>query len=106
MSRDINARIAYDAYGKTTKNFQGSPMPEFDALPPKIQEAWISASAAVSQPDDRLTDKQFRDQLVIHLIAAHMSSAKSRNADWDSDTIHRSFDIADAATAERARRDR
>jgi hypothetical protein len=45
---DFIARQAYSAYGKTTgfKNFQGNPMPTFDALPAKIQDAWRSASLA------------------------------------------------------------
>ncbi|WP_414755573.1 hypothetical protein [Anabaena sp. CCY 9910] len=43
------AQIAYHAYGKTTdfKNYQGLPMPEFEALPEKIKEAWIAATQAV-----------------------------------------------------------
>lgn len=43
------AKIAYRAYGQTTdfKNYQGLPMPEFDNLPEKIQEAWIAASQAI-----------------------------------------------------------
>lgn len=40
------AKYAYNAYGQTTdfKNFQGNPMPAWDALPPKIQEAWVNAA--------------------------------------------------------------
>jgi hypothetical protein len=43
------ARIAYHAYGKTTsfKDYQGNPMPVWDDLPPKIQEAWANASNAI-----------------------------------------------------------
>ncbi|WP_179066650.1 hypothetical protein [Nostoc sp. C052] len=43
------ARIAYQAYGKTTdfKNYQGLPMPEFKDLPGQIQQAWIAATQAV-----------------------------------------------------------
>lgn len=39
---------AYNAYGAVTdhKNFRGEPMPAFEALPEKIQDAW---RAAVSQ---------------------------------------------------------
>lgn len=42
---------AYDRYGSVTdyKNFQGNPMPKFDELPVKIQEAWFAAV----QPFDR-----------------------------------------------------
>ncbi|MEH1788870.1 MAG: hypothetical protein V7L23_25640 [Nostoc sp.] len=42
-------QIAYRAYGQTTdfKNYQGLPMPEFDDLPEKIQQAWIAASQAI-----------------------------------------------------------
>jgi hypothetical protein len=45
---DFIARQTYAAYGKTTefKNFQGNPMPTFDALPERIQQAWRSASLA------------------------------------------------------------
>lgn len=34
--------IAYSAYGKWVdyKNFQGNPMPKWDTLPIKIQDAW------------------------------------------------------------------
>ena len=44
------AKSAYHAYGGVTdhKNYQGLPMPEWDALPPKIQEAWC---VAVKQVD-------------------------------------------------------
>jgi len=40
------ARDAYHRYGSVTdfKNFRGDTMPEWDALPQKIQEAWIAAS--------------------------------------------------------------
>ena len=33
---------AYQAYGSVTnwKNYKGDPMPTFEALPLKIQEAW------------------------------------------------------------------
>ena len=43
------ARVAYRGYGETTdfKNFQGNPMPEFDALPEKIRQAWANAVLAV-----------------------------------------------------------
>jgi hypothetical protein len=43
---NLLARQAYYAYGSVTdfKNFQGNPMPEWEQLPPKIQEAWGAAS--------------------------------------------------------------
>jgi len=43
------AELAYDAYGRTTdfKNYQGLPMPSFNDLPDKIQEAWCNAVMAV-----------------------------------------------------------
>lgn len=43
------ALIAYTAYGQTTdfKNFQGNPMPAWQDLPDKIQEAWIASVQAV-----------------------------------------------------------
>ena len=39
------AKKAYNAYGGVTdfKNFQGNPMPKWEELPPKIQEAWQAA---------------------------------------------------------------
>ena len=45
------ARDAYRAYGQTTdfKNYQGLPMPEWDALPEKIREAWVNASNAAAR---------------------------------------------------------
>lgn len=41
------AREAYHRYGSVTdfKNFQGNPMPEFDALPDTIKRAWEAAVA-------------------------------------------------------------
>lgn len=51
MSADLDrlARTAYAAYGGTTdhKNYQGLPMPEFDDLGERIQEAWRNAVASV-----------------------------------------------------------
>lgn len=40
------ARAAYQRYGSVTdfKNFQGNPMPAFDALPYPIQCAWAAAA--------------------------------------------------------------
>lgn len=48
------ARIAYDAYGRTTdhKNFRGEPMPEWENLGDRIQQAWVNAAAAVA--DDQI----------------------------------------------------
>jgi len=42
------AKIAYAAYGATTdhKNYQGLPMPEWDALSDTIKAAWIAAATA------------------------------------------------------------
>lgn len=50
MVPDSLARTAYHAYGGVTdwKNYQGNPMPKFDELPAKIQEAWVAFSAKVS----------------------------------------------------------
>lgn len=47
---DAKARKAYAAYGDSTggKNFQGNPMPTFDALPDAIKAAWRAACAAVA----------------------------------------------------------
>jgi len=47
------AKAAYRAYGATTNflNFQGNPMPEWDALPEKIRAAWVAASDAATDFD-------------------------------------------------------
>lgn len=47
---DELARIAYEAYGKTTdfKNYQGLPMPTYDDLTNKIKAAWEAAVTAVA----------------------------------------------------------
>jgi len=39
------ARRSYRAYGEVTdfKNYQGLPMPEWDDLTVKIQQAWVNA---------------------------------------------------------------
>lgn len=46
---ESRARIAYTAYGSVTgfKNFMGDPMPEFDALPERIREAWTKAAGTI-----------------------------------------------------------
>lgn len=46
MSPEAIAQEVYGAYGKVTdfKNFQGNPMPKWEELPPKIQEAWVAAT--------------------------------------------------------------
>lgn len=43
------AKLAYAAYGQTTgnKNFQGNPMPAWEALGDTIQAAWVAATQAV-----------------------------------------------------------
>lgn len=49
----------YQVYGDMVdfKNFQGNPMPEWEALPPKIQEAWDTVAAHI--PDLGLTDREW-----------------------------------------------
>lgn len=44
------AKLAYTAYGLSTggKNYQGLPMPDWDALGDSIQGAWVSAINAVT----------------------------------------------------------
>lgn len=46
---EMIAKQAYAAYGKVTdfKNFRGEPMPEWEDLPQKIQEAWRAAVSRV-----------------------------------------------------------
>jgi len=46
-------RRAYQAYGDRVgwKNYANLPMPQFQHLPPKIQEAWRAAvEAALNEP--------------------------------------------------------
>lgn len=44
------ARIAYRAYCAAVdfKAFNGDDLPTFDAVPQRIKDAWIAASAAVA----------------------------------------------------------
>lgn len=46
------AKEAYERYGSVTdfKNFQGNPMPKWDELPEKIQEAWKAAATVPESP--------------------------------------------------------
>lgn len=48
---DALARLGYAAYGKVTdyKNYQGLPMPTWDALPGAVQTAWRAAGVAIAQ---------------------------------------------------------
>lgn len=41
----------YTAYGEKAnwKNYQGLPMPTWDALPPAIQESWKAAAEAIAK---------------------------------------------------------
>jgi hypothetical protein len=52
MSPEETAQRAYDAYGDSTGwvNFIGKQMPLWLDLPPKIQQAWRDATAAVVEP--------------------------------------------------------
>lgn len=45
----VFAKQAYLAYGEVTdfKNFQGEPMPKFEELPERIQNAWKAAAASL-----------------------------------------------------------
>lgn len=44
------ARSAYAAYGEATdhQNYQGQPMPEWEALGERIQKAWIAAAGTIA----------------------------------------------------------
>lgn len=44
------AKLGYEAYGESAgwKNFAGNPMPQWDELPPKIQEHWGRAAQAIA----------------------------------------------------------
>jgi hypothetical protein len=45
------ARHAYDKYGAVTdhKNYQGLPMPTWEALTDKIREAWVAAAKGAAE---------------------------------------------------------
>jgi len=45
------AKIGYQAYGQLTdfKNYQGLPMPTWDDLPERIQNAWMAAATAIAK---------------------------------------------------------
>ncbi len=51
ISTESVAIEMYAAYGKVTdfKNYQGLPMPAWEALGDKIREAWIAAAARALQ---------------------------------------------------------
>lgn len=53
------AKSAYKAYGASTnfKNYQGLPMPEWDALPEAIQIAWGCVVKAVITEDRTIHEK-------------------------------------------------
>ncbi|MDX3455032.1 hypothetical protein PV396_24345 [Streptomyces sp. ME02-8801-2C] len=44
------AQSAYAAYGEATdhQNYQGQPMPEWEALGERIQKAWIAAAGTIA----------------------------------------------------------
>ena len=43
------AKEAYRSYGEVTgfKNCQGLPMPKWEGLTPRVQEAWMAAASTV-----------------------------------------------------------
>lgn len=45
------AKIGYQAYGDKAewKNYQGLPMPTWEALPENIKSYWVEAATAISQ---------------------------------------------------------
>ncbi|MDX3199967.1 hypothetical protein [Streptomyces scabiei] len=45
------ARVAYAAYGESTghRNYQDLPMPDWDELNDRTQQAWVAAAGAVAQ---------------------------------------------------------
>ena len=51
LKTSVLAASAYHAYGGVTdhKNYQGLPMPEWSALPEKIQDAWRAAVTQVAK---------------------------------------------------------
>lgn len=50
----ITAEELYEAYGKSTnyKNFLDQPMPQWEALPDRIQTAWDAAAKAANRKSD------------------------------------------------------
>jgi hypothetical protein len=48
------AKLGYASYGRSVdfKNYQGLPMPEWDDLPEKIQEAWKAAARSIADAVD------------------------------------------------------
>lgn len=44
-------QLAYSAYGDYVewKNFAGQPMPKWEELPEKIQDAWIASSLTLAE---------------------------------------------------------
>ena len=58
-SEDL-ARRAYEAYGVVTggKNYQGNPMPAWEDLGDKIQQAWRAAANAVAHELPVARDEQ------------------------------------------------
>jgi hypothetical protein len=47
--KKLLAQIAYEAYAEQTgwKNYQGNPMPAWDALPEAIRDAWDAGARAI-----------------------------------------------------------
>ncbi len=45
------SKAAYEAYGETTgnKNYQGLPMPTWEALPQAIRTAWHAATRRIAE---------------------------------------------------------
>lgn len=48
-TRGSRGRLAYTAYCKAVgfKSIQGDDLPEFDGLPEKIREAWITSANVI-----------------------------------------------------------
>lgn len=67
------AQTAYDAYGNSVgwNNYQGLPMPSWDALPEKIQSAWIAATQTAVESHVRDTPVEYQLlALILRLDAA------------------------------------
>jgi hypothetical protein len=77
------AREAYARYAQVTdnKNFQGNPMPEFDALPEKIQEAWCAAVQPMVTEPKYVMGIDYAEGVIKRDVLDHRVEGKGGGAD-------------------------
>lgn len=78
------AQLAYVGYGESTnfKNYLGNPMPEWVALPEKIQVAWVRAAAAIRHNVSSIPAASFhkyREAVAIYGYKAYGESVDFKN---------------------------